>query len=260
MRRAHVLQRANKLFCASFTPRAAACVASPPVSLAADCALSAPSVDCVGFRGLANWARGGVAAFSGRCPPPDTSRCSGTRQQQSEQQLTWRGDQRCTLFGIPGNDDLTKQYKERRLVGCVQSSCNAAATLLCSSCIVLIDLTCLCMSHISSLTLTPDPDPRSFFLQSLAYPHAADNELDASRPTVGFDPARVAPAVPGTRRISSSRLSPTSNTTASSCRGASNRSSSSATVRIASTRSWRLASRCSLNGEAALRFSYTAPA
>ena len=118
MRKAHLLLRANQLFCASFSPRTAACVASPPARLAAECTLSAPSVDCVGFRGLAIWARGGVAAFSGWTVLPGASGCSEVRRQQYEQ-LSQRSDQRRTLFGISSNDDLSKQYKERRLVGCV---------------------------------------------------------------------------------------------------------------------------------------------
>ena len=127
MRRAHLLLRANQLFCAGFTPRTAVCVASSPVSLAG-CSLSAPGVDCIGFRCLANWARGGVAACSGRTTPADASDCSELRWQHHEQ-LLQRGDQRRSLFGIPSNDDLSKQYKERRLVGCV----HGRATL-CSIC------------------------------------------------------------------------------------------------------------------------------
>ena len=119
MRKAHVLLRANQLFCANLSSRTAACVAHPPGSVSAAFNLGAPSVDCVGWRGLAGWARGGVAAFSGRTPLPDSSACLDVRWQQQTGQHPQRGDQRRSLFGITKNDDLSKQYRERRLVGCV---------------------------------------------------------------------------------------------------------------------------------------------
>ena len=130
MRRAHLLLRANQLFCASFTPRTAPCVVSPPVRLAAaDFTFSAPVGDRGGIRGLASWARGGVAACSGRTAPPGANGCCEIRWQQCEQ-LPQRSDQRRTLFGIPGNDDLSKQYKERRLVGFVRLPRDAAVRQL----------------------------------------------------------------------------------------------------------------------------------
>ncbi len=118
MRKAHVLLRANQLFCASFSSRTAIGVTHTPVSVSAAPNLGTPSVDCVGWRGVAGWARGGAAAFSGRHSLPDSSAGLDVRWQSAGQHLQ-RGNQRRDLFGITKNDDLSKQYRERRLVGCV---------------------------------------------------------------------------------------------------------------------------------------------